>query len=96
MNSCPDTSGITKYWKRGEDDRLDLAKASGLAEREVDRALDGLWSVILSRRRTKFVGFGTFEWRPWRRRIPTGKAVEAWRLAFKPSRYAKKYKGERK
>lgn len=93
MNSSPDTSGIRKRWVPGEDDRVDLKRNSGLSPAQVDRALAGLWKTILSKPRTKIVGFGTFEWKFWRRRIPTGRMVETWRLAFKPSRYAKKYGG---
>ena len=93
MNRRPDQSGITKYWRVGEDDRCDLRQRTALSDSVVDRMLKGLWETIRSRRRTKFVGFGVFEWRPYRRRLPTGRMVETWRLAFKPSRYAEKYKG---
>ena len=93
MNRNPDTRGICRYWKPGEDDRVLLAEASGLPRESVDLALAGLWKVLSSRRRTKLVGFGVFEWRPWRRPLPTGRMLETWRLAFKPSRYAKKWRG---
>jgi len=95
VNSKPNMSGIVRYWRTGEDDRIELARASGLSKATVDRALAGLWKVLLSKRRTKFVGFGVFEWRPWRRPLPTGKVVETWRLAFKPSRYAKRFGGRK-
>lgn len=93
MNRNPEIRGIMKYWKPGEDDRV-LLKDRGLPRRYVDLFLDALWRVVSTRRRTKFVGFGAFEWRPWRKRLPTGKMVETWRLAFKPGRYLPKYKGE--
>lgn len=93
MNPNPDLSGITKYWKPGEDDRELLRRhAGGLPREHVDAFLRGLWNLVSSRRRTRLVGFGAFEWRPWRNRLPTGRFVETWRLAFKPSRYARKFK----
>ena len=95
MNRKPDMSGISRYWKPDEDDRVWLARYGGLTREQTDNALKGLWKLILSKPRTKFVGFGTFEWRPWRRRIPTGRMVDTWRLAFKPSRYVKRFGGER-
>lgn len=100
MNRNPDCSGISRYWKPGEDDRCALHAAvrrrlgPATPRYQVDAFLDSLWEVLSGRRRTKFVGVGAFEWRPWRKRIPTGRMVETWRLAFKPSRYAEKYKGE--
>ena len=102
MNVDPNTSGITKYWRDGADDRRlvldELSLGSGgrrVGRGHVDELLRALWAVVSRRRRTKLVGFGVFEWRPWRRRLPTGRMVETWRLAFKPSRYAKRYKGGR-
>ena len=98
-NRNPRQDGITKYWKPGEDDRPALLKYLRLdggrraGRGHVDGFLSGLWRMLSSRRRTKFVGFGVFEWKPYRRRLPTGKTVETWRLAFKPSRYARKYGG---
>ena len=95
MKTKTDRSGIEKRWVAGEDDRVWLAKYSGLTRSQTDRALEGLWRLLVSKPRTKFVGFGAFEWKPWRNRIPTGKFVETWRLAFRPCRYAsRKYKGE--
>ena len=94
-NRSPEQSGITKYWVPGEDDRCALRQVTKQTKERVDLMLDGLWELVRSRRRTKFVGFGVFEWRPYRRRLPTGRMVETWRLAFKPSRYAEKYKGGR-
>lgn len=92
--------GITKYWVHGEDDRELLAKQLSLdptseADRKaVDSFLGALMSVVKRRRRTKFVGFGVFEWKPWESRIPTGEFVKTWRLVFKPGRYVKgKYNG---
>lgn len=94
-NHNPVQTGITKYWVAGEDDRCALRQATKQPRRLIDLMLDGLWTLISTRRRTKFVGFGVFEWRPYRRRLPTGKMVETWRLTFKPSRYvSKRYKGE--
>lgn len=87
------TDGITKRWVDGEDDRRWLQVETGLGEWRIDRFLDGLWKLVASRRRTKFVGFGVFEWHPWRNRLPTGRVVKAWRLSFKPSKYARRYKG---
>lgn len=95
MNAKPDTSGIDRRWKTGEDDRCEVHLRSAVKAKQVDKVLDALWQTIVSRRRTKIVGIGVFEWKPWRRRIPTGRMVETWRLAFKPSRYIEKYKGDR-
>ena len=97
MNARPDTTGIDRHWVPGEDDRVLLALYSGLKPRQVDKARDGLERLLVSRSRTKFVGFGAFEWKRWRNRIPTGKFVDAWRLAFRPSRHnPRKYKGGKK
>ena len=96
MNLDPSIRGITKYWRAGADDRALLAKAAGgLPGRYVDAFLAGLWELVSRRRRTKLVGFGVFEWRPWRRRLPTGRKVSTWRLVFKPSRYSRRYDGDR-
>lgn len=99
-NRNPRQTGITKYWKPGEDDRGELLSLVRLepgtrraTRGHVDGFLRSLWSMLGSRRRTKFVGFGVFEWKPYRRRLPTGRMVETWRLAFKPSRYTEKYDG---
>lgn len=101
MNRRPNTTGITKYWVDGEDDRVALLARLRLGfggarvkRGHVDEFLGALWDVLTSRRRAKFVGFGVFEWKPYRRRLPTGRMVETWRLAFKPSRYAKRYDGK--
>lgn len=94
MNRNPNTAGITKYWVKGSDDRGLLMKSCGCSAEATDRFLDGLWRLLTRRRRTKFVGVGVFEWRPWRNRLPSGRMVETWRLAFRPSRYAKRYGGE--
>lgn len=97
MNRHPKTQGITGRWMKGLDNRVELQWFAGMApRRRVDGFLEGLWRLVASRRRTKFVGFGVFEWRPYRKRLPTGRTVETWRLAFKPSRYAKRYKGDMK
>lgn len=89
-----DTSGLSKRWVDGEDDRALLAARVPLSTRaSTDLFLGGLWELVASRRRTKFVGFGVFEWHPWRNRLPTGRVVKAWRLSFKPSKYARRYKG---
>lgn len=95
-------SGISRYWKKGEDDRVSIAREIGLRSdnetnrRLVDLVLSGLLRTVMKRPRTKIVGFGVFEWKKWNNRIPTGKYVETWRLAFKPGRYVKgKYDGVR-
>lgn len=91
MNRNPETSGISRYWKAGEDDRVGVRERCGLGRKTVDAVLDALIGMVFSRRRTKIVGFGAFEWRRLRgKRIPTGQTVDTWRLAFKPGRYAKK------
>ena len=92
-NPVPVQDGITRYWRVGEDDRCALRQVTRQPKERIDAMLGGLWELISSRRRVKFVGFGVFEWRPYRRRLPTGNMIETWRLAFKPSRYAKKYDG---
>lgn len=100
MNAKPNTEGINRYWKKGEDDRVALAakmKANPRDEdtrKTIDGFLDALMALVKSRRRTKFVGFGVFEWKPWNNRIPSGERVKTWRLTFKPGRYVKgKYNG---
>lgn len=93
-NKSPDTSGIDRYWKEGEDDRVGIRALCGEKKETVDSVLTALQTIVFSRRRTKIVGFGVFSWMPWKRRVPTGNVVETWHLAFKPSRYSEKYKGE--
>lgn len=88
-----DTSGLTKRWVDGEDDRALLASKLPCGSMYTDAFLDALWELVSSRRRTKFVGFGVFEWHPWRNRLPTDKVVKAWRLSFKPSKYVRRYRG---
>lgn len=102
MNSKPDVSGISRYWKRGEDDRRVLARVLKMNPDDetnrnlIDFMLEGLLKTIKSRKRTKIVGFGVFEWLRWNNRLPTGQRVETWRLTFKPGRYVKgKYNGDR-
>lgn len=90
---------IDKRWKDG-DGRLRLAELlmlntdSGCARQKVDTFLDALLELVRTRKRTMIVGFGAFEWRRWKHPIPTGRKVETWRLAFKPSKYvrARKWK----
>lgn len=89
MNSNPQMQGISRYWKEGEDDRLAVEAYSGASRKSIDSVLDALLETVCSRRRTKIVGFGVFEWKPWNKRLPTGKRVHAWSLKFKPGRYAK-------
>ena len=96
----PNMTGIDRHWKPGEDDRITLARKmyrnpDSLETREsVDHFLDMLLRLVVSRKRTKFVGFGVFEWIPWNNRLPTGERVSTWRLTFKPGRYVKgKYHG---
>lgn len=91
MNRKPNTQGISRRWVPGEDDRVLVAEATGLGERTVDRFFDGLWRVLSTQRRTKIVGFGVFEWKRWRNRLPTGRMSDVMRLVFKPSRYTKRY-----
>ena len=100
MNLKPNTSGIRRHWQAGEDDRREVAKSPGLKpdnrnnRKLVDFFLEGLLATVTSRRRTKLVGFGVFEWKKWNNRLPTGRFVETWRLTFKPGRYVKgKYDG---
>lgn len=103
MNTKPNISGINRYWKRGEDDRMLIARKMNLdpdlVENRtlVDKFLNALLATVKSRRRTKLVGFGVFEWKEWNNRLPTGERVETWRLTFKPGRYVKgKYHGNRR
>lgn len=93
MNIEPDTSGISRYWKSGEDNRVDIHAVCQVEPDIIDDVISAIQKVVTSRRRTKIVGFGVFEWKPWRNRIPTGRFVDTWRLSFKPCRYAKKFKG---
>lgn len=98
MNRHPDTTGITKRWTE-EDARREILKECGTVcgPDQVDRVLLALSKVITRSRRTKIIGFGVFEWKLWKNRIPTGRFIETWRLAFKQSRYSEKYneKGNR-
>lgn len=95
MNRKPDTSGISRYWKDG-DDRRRLAKLLALSadaprdRKRVDGFLDAFLRMVRTRRRTSIVGFGVFEWRRWNIRIPTGEMVETWRLVFRPARTVRK------
>lgn len=82
--------GISKRWVPGRDARVDIREASGLSRVAVDKVLDALWRHVVSNPRTKIVGIGVFEWRRWRHPIPTGRMVETWRLAFKPSQYLRR------
>lgn len=91
MNKEPDTTGISRYWKAGEDARVDIHAVCHVEPDVIDGVISALQKVVTSRKRTKIVGFGVFEWKPWRNRIPTGRFVETWRLSFKPCRYAGKY-----
>ena len=93
MNANPDLTGISRYWKDGEDDRVVIHAACQVPPDTIDDVLSAIQKVVTSRRRTKIVGFGVFEWKPWRNRIPTGRFVKTWRLSFKPCRYAGKFKG---
>lgn len=102
MKKTPNMSGIDRRWNPAEDDRR-LLEAK-LLERgfdsyelrgKIDCFLDALIDVVNSNKRVKLVGVGTFQWMPWRNRIPTGKIVETWHLAFKPCRYRGKYNGDR-
>ena len=91
MNRIPDTSGISRYWKPGEDDRISVREGCGLSRKTVDAVIAAMLETILSRRRTKLVGFGVFEWRRLKgKKLPTGGMVDTWRLAFKPGRYVRK------
>ena len=89
MNNKPNISGITRYWKPGEDDRILIMQESEVSRGTVDRVLNAFQRVIFSRPQTKIVGFGKFSWKRWHNRIPTGEFVETWRLAFKPSKNTK-------
>lgn len=85
-------SGITRYWKRGEDDRTEVRRrCPGMEKDTIDRVLRALFATIVSKRRTKLVGYGVFEWKPWNNRLPTGQFVKTWRLAFRPARGMRKY-----
>lgn len=85
---------IDKRWKKN-DGRTRLAELlmlnpdNGGSRQKVDSFLDALLRLVRTRRRTMLVGFGVFEWRRWKHPIPTGKTVETWRLAFKPSKYVR-------
>ena len=93
MNPNPDTKGIVRKWSP-EDARCDIYNACpGVTTEQIDMVLGALQRTLASRARTKIVGFGVYEWKRWRNRIPTGKFVDSWRMAFKPSRYAPKYQG---
>lgn len=99
-NRNPNTSGINRYWVEGEDDRCAIETKcieahTGLDRADIDAVLSALLDVVVHNRRTKIVGFGVFEWSPWRAHLPSGKTVETWHLAFKPCRYKEKYNGNR-
>lgn len=95
MNSRPNTSGIDRKWEPGFDDRVRLLpRCKGVGRKELENVLTALSEMLAENRRVRFVGFGVFEWKPWNKRIPTGKSVKAWHLSFKPSRYTTRYKGD--
>lgn len=99
-NLNPNTSGINRYWVEGEDDRHAIeAKCienrAGLFRKDIDAVLSALMDVIVHNRRTKIVGFGVFEWKPWNGRLPTGERVSTWSLTFKPCRHKERYNGDR-
>ena len=52
MNRIPDTSGISRYWKPGEDDRISVREGCGLSRKTVDAVIAAMLETILSRRRT--------------------------------------------
>ena len=93
-NRNPNTSGLERRWKPGEDDRVDLRDGCGVPRSHVDAVIDALQDLLLSRRRVKIVGFGSFEWKPWNNRLPTGARASSWRLVFRPSKYARRYNGD--
>lgn len=94
MNRDPVTKGINKHWVPGVDDKVLIAKYSKLDQDQVDAAISALWRVLTTKKKSVLVGFGTFEWKRWHNRLPTGKFVKTWRLAFKPCRYtAQVYEG---
>lgn len=97
MNRRINMNGISRYWKPGEDDRTVIAEAlygtpdpTQKQRTDLDKAIDALFSVVMTRRRTKIVGVGVFEWVPWNNRIPTGHKIETMRLKFKPGRYVRR------
>jgi hypothetical protein len=100
-NKKPNTSGITRYWAPGHDARCLLedellargCEPDGLKER-IDGFLDALMAVVGGNRRSVFVGVGAFAWSPWTARLPDGRRVETWHLAFKPSRYVEKVRAK--
>lgn len=101
-NRNPNTSGITKRWQPGYDARCLLEKR--LLSRcfdphdirwKINTFLEELMDVIVHNRRTRIVGFGVFEWKPWNGRLPTGERVSTWSLTFKPCRHKERYNGDR-
>ena len=61
----------------------------------VRRFLRALAETVGSRKRTVLKGLGVFEWKPWNRRIPTGRTVSSQHLFFALTRSKRNYaKGE--
>lgn len=56
---------------------------------DIARFTRALRDTIVSRRRTELRGLGVFEWKPCRKKIPTGTYVNSWRLVF---RFCQKHK----
>lgn len=92
MNRNPNTSGIERRWKDG-DDRIAIRKLCGLEPSEVDKVLSALWETLLSQKLTRIVGIGVFEWVPWKCfSHKRGATINSWRLSFRPNRYNKEMK----
>jgi nucleoid DNA-binding protein len=100
-NKNPNTAGITKYWDPEADARCALLERIGsngfptVRAKMVDCFLESLMELVNSQRRTTFVGVGTFNWSPWKARLPNGRTVKTWHLSFKPCRYKEKFNGDR-
>ncbi len=89
MNRFPNTFGIDRHWKDG-DARVEIRERCGLDPSTVDKVLAALWETLLSRKLTRIIGFGAFEWVPWKCfSKKRGTTIDTWRLSFRLNRYNK-------
>ena len=94
--SIPDS--MRALYRNGE--RWELARRYAGGEPTLDdlnavhRFLKALAQTVGSRRRTVLRGLGTFEWLPWKGRVPTARRVKkSWRLSFQLTRAERRYSG---
>ena len=90
MNECPDM--IDKKWDPRWDSRPELLRMVGpdVDPDVVDRILDSLTTLIGTRAKVCFPGFGVWTRRPYHRRTPDGKLHSVMRIYFNMAAAAKR------